>query len=101
MILREAYALGTPVAVADIGPLKEFLADGAAGISFAPNDPKSAAVAIANLLDKSSELQQAAQNARGLFERLYTSETSHQLLMSAYSSAIRHHAETNGTTKSR
>ncbi len=60
----EAFAMGVPVVVSDVGPLRELVTDGAQGRVFPAGDPAALAVATGWLLSHDEELEAMGQAAR-------------------------------------
>jgi glycosyltransferase involved in cell wall biosynthesis len=88
MVVREAFAFGTPVAVSGIGPLPSIVASGNNGVVFRPDDPRSLLETVKTAWDKKGELERLASGARRSFESLYTEEVNYASLMGIYQKAI-------------
>lgn len=88
MVLREAFALGTPAAVSNIGPLPTIVRDGENGVVFSPKNPSSTLMIIRNALETEGLLQSLGVGARQSFERLYTEEVNYDKLRSIYDQAV-------------
>jgi glycosyltransferase involved in cell wall biosynthesis len=89
MVVIEAFAHGTPVAVSSLGALPYIVQDGITGVVFPPADPRE-------LLDKVSEcwvddtrLAKMGIAARSQFEKMYTEEINYQQLMAIYEKTIK------------
>lgn len=89
MVLREAFAFGTPTAVSNIGPLPSIIKPGATGIVFEPSNSDSLYFNVSKLLADNNELARMSIASRKLFEEKYTEEINYQIIMSIYDSAIR------------
>ena len=87
MVVCEAFAHGTPVAVADSGPLSTIVEDGINGILFAPNSPLSLESEIRSLWCDTQRLHTLANGARKSFEAQYTEQANHDLLIAIYKRA--------------
>lgn len=97
MVLREAFAFATPVAVSAIGPLPSLVDSGRAGLTFEPGRPDSLHTTVRAAWSDPVRLQTLGERARERFERLYTEDTNHQQLMVIYNAALtRHHAGGHG-----
>ncbi|WP_353853374.1 glycosyltransferase family 4 protein [Accumulibacter sp.] len=88
MVLREAFAFGTPAAVADIGPLPSIVEHGRSGVVFAPANPESLLREARLAWDTPGLLERLGQGARREFEARYTEEANYATLMSIYDKAI-------------
>ena len=88
MVVREAFALGTPVAVSNIGPLPSIVRHGENGVVFAPGDPQSLLATVRTAWEKTGELERLAAGARKSFEALYTEEANYRVLMAIYAQAM-------------
>lgn len=89
MVVREAFAFGTPVAVSNLGPLPSIVQHGANGVVFEPSQPSSLFREIEALWAKPLMLQQLSDGARKSFEMLYNEDANYQLLMDIYQQAIK------------
>ncbi len=87
MVIREAFAFGTPAAVSGIGALPSIVSDRENGVVFSPGDPSSLYKIVRSAWDRPEELEKLALNARCSFEKKYTEEVNYQLLMDIYSVA--------------
>jgi glycosyltransferase involved in cell wall biosynthesis len=88
MVVREAFAFGTPMAVSDIGPLPSIVRDGVSGIVFQPGDAASLLDKVRGALADPARLERLGQAGRAEFERLYNEEVNFRLLMEIYGRAI-------------
>lgn len=88
MVVREAFAFGTPTAVSAIGPLPSIVQQGKNGVLFSPGDPASLLQAVRSTWDSPGELERLGAAARASFERLYTEAANYQILMKIYEQAI-------------
>jgi glycosyltransferase involved in cell wall biosynthesis len=88
MVLREAFAFGTPTAVSDIGPLPSIVKDGVNGLVFSPATPQSILDVVRRAWESKDELNRLATGARNSFEDLYTEAVNYNLLMEIYQKAI-------------
>jgi glycosyltransferase involved in cell wall biosynthesis len=88
MVVREAFAFGTPAAVSDIGPLPSIVQNGVSGIVFAPAQPESLLARVRAAWETPGLLERLGQGARAEFEAKYTEETNYQTLMAIYEKAI-------------
>jgi glycosyltransferase involved in cell wall biosynthesis len=88
MVVREAFAFGTPVAVSNIGPLPAIVQAGVSGLVFEPARPESLLAAVRAAWEQSGLLERLGQGARAAFEANYTADANYTLLMAIYRCAI-------------
>ncbi len=88
MAIAEAFALGTPVAASDIGPLPSLVKEGEHGILFKPGDPQSLLDRVRAAWHASDDLERYSGNVRLTFEQEYTEDVNYRRLMAIYESAI-------------
>lgn len=92
MVIREAFAFGTPAAVSRIGPLPSIVQDGRTGVVFPPGDPDGLREAVRRAW-AGALLERMSAEARDEFEAKYAEEANHEQLMSIYERAIEAHRE--------
>jgi glycosyltransferase involved in cell wall biosynthesis len=63
IVLAEAMAAGVPIVCTDVGPCREVLRDGEAGMLVPPGDPDAVAAAIRSLLSRPERYHQLAGDA--------------------------------------
>jgi glycosyltransferase involved in cell wall biosynthesis len=88
MVVREAFAFGTPAAVSDLGPLPSIVRQGENGVVFKPAEPQSVLEVVRGAWESKGELEQLAGGARRSFEDLYSEEANYMMLMAVYEQAI-------------
>lgn len=88
MVVREAFAFGTPAAVSDIGPLPFIVKHGVNGVVFAPADPCSLLGQLRTAWETPGLLKLLSEGARAEFESKYTREKNYDMLMKIYRQAI-------------
>lgn len=88
MVVREAFAFGTPAAVSDIGPLPSIVEHGKSGIVFRPANPQSLLHEVRSAWEAPGLLERLGQGARAEFESKYTEEANYATLMEIYRKAI-------------
>lgn len=88
MVVREAFAFGTPVAVSDIGPLPSIVQHGVSGVVFQPSNPGSLLKEVRNAWETPGLLKRLSQGSRAEFESKYTEEANYSKLMDIYRKAI-------------
>lgn len=89
MVVREAFAFGTPVAVSDLGPLPSIVTHGENGVLFRPADAESLFRAVQEAWKDDARLALLGKGARMQFEEKYTEEANYAALMNIYEAAIR------------
>jgi glycosyltransferase involved in cell wall biosynthesis len=88
MVVREAFAFGTPAAVSDLGPLPYIVEHGKSGIVFKPANPQSLLQEVRTAWVTPGLLERLGQGARLEFEEKYTEEANYATLMEIYREAI-------------
>ncbi len=88
MVVREAFAFGTPAAVSDIGPLPSIVQHGKSGVVFQPANPQSLLHEVHTAWETPGLLERLGQGARAEFESKYTEEANYASLMEIYRKAI-------------
>ncbi len=84
MVIREAFAFGTPVAASNIGPLSSIVSNGKNGVVFSPGDPESIFGVIKDAWTDSAGLERLAISARQSYEDNYTEEKNYDSLIDIY-----------------
>ena len=90
MVVREAFAFGTPAAVSNLGPLPSIVTHGVSGVVFEAGNAASLLQIIGSTWHAPDMLQNLGQGARRAFEALYHEEVNHQALMRVYGQAKAH-----------
>lgn len=88
MVIQEAFALGTPVAASNIGPLPSIVQSNMNGVIFEPGAPQSLLEVVRDAWGKGGELENLAEGARRSFETLYTEDANYRVLMTIYEQAM-------------
>jgi glycosyltransferase involved in cell wall biosynthesis len=88
MVIREAFAYGTPVAVSDIGPLPSIVKHGQNGVVFKTSDISAIVNVIKNTFYDNISLRNMSIGARKSFDELYNEKTNHKILLNIYETAI-------------
>jgi len=87
MVIREAFALGVPVAASRIGSLPHIVDDGKNGVLFDPgNADDLVAVVKRNWTD--GMLEPMSKAARAKFDKEYTAGENYKMLMGIYEKAL-------------
>lgn len=89
MVLREAFALGTPVAVSRIGPMPDLVCGGEAGALFTPGAVAEVADTVSGLWANEARLQDLSRQSRRQFEQNLTEGANQQRLQQIYETAVR------------
>lgn len=88
MVVREAFAVGTPAAVSDLGPLPLIVNHGINGVVFETTNPQSLLAIVRNAWQAPGLLERWGMGARKSFETLYTEDINYAQLMEIYQAAI-------------
>lgn len=89
MVLREAFAVGTPAAVSNLGPLPSIVRHGFNGVVFEAANPQSLLATVKTAWCTPELLERLGKGARKSFEAFYTEEINHARLMAIYQAAIK------------
>lgn len=87
MVIREAFAFGTPVAASDLGPLPSIVRNGISGILLPVSDPEGIRDRIASILRQPESLEILSMGARSAFESEYTEDANYKKLLDIYAAA--------------
>jgi glycosyltransferase involved in cell wall biosynthesis len=90
MVIREAFALGVPVAASRVGSLPSIVDEGTNGVLFRPGDPGDLLDRVRAAWSNNGGLGRMGEAARAKFDREYTAETNYKALMRIYESAMAH-----------
>ena len=88
MVIREAFAHGTPVAAANIGPLPSIVINNENGVLINSFNTDDMATVLISSWENTGLLERLGQGARQAFENLYTEEQNYRILMKIYEQAI-------------
>jgi glycosyltransferase involved in cell wall biosynthesis len=88
LVLQEAFAVGTPSAVSNLGSLPTIVQDGSNGLVFEPRSPKAIVELIGRVWGDEALLAKLSAGARASFEAHYTEDKNHRELMQIYSLAM-------------
>lgn len=89
MVIREAFAFGTPVAGSNLGPLPSIIQHGLNGVVSEPSNPTSLAAVVREAWQSPHLLEHLGRGARQAFESRYTEDANYSMLMDIYSAAIK------------
>lgn len=87
MVIREAFAFGTPAAVSNIGPLPSIVKHGAQGVVFEAGNPNSLLVEVQKIWNDPVKLKKMSHNARNEFEQYYNEAANYKRLIEIYQQA--------------
>jgi len=87
VVLAEAFAHGTPVAVAEIGPLPAIVESHGAGVVFSPGDAGSLLAVVQELWAQNGLLERMAGAARRAFDAGYSEQANYATMMDVYRTA--------------
>jgi glycosyltransferase involved in cell wall biosynthesis len=93
MAVIEAFSLGVPVAVSNIGPLPDIVKERENGILFKAGDAPSLCHTMKEIWDYSDRLCSLGQRARQEFEKKFTADANYEILMNIYQMAIENRKE--------
>jgi glycosyltransferase involved in cell wall biosynthesis len=93
MVIREAFAFGTPAAVSNLGPLPSIVNSGVNGVVFEPAVPQSLLATVRRAWQTPGMLEQLGKGARESFEKLYNEDANYACLIEIYEAAIQRNAE--------
>jgi glycosyltransferase involved in cell wall biosynthesis len=96
MVIREAFALGVPVAGSRLGPIPEIVSEGKTGVLFEPGDSEGIRRSIEGLWGKQEKLSAMGEATREEFEKKYTPEANYRLLMDIYERAMAYRRKRTG-----
>jgi glycosyltransferase involved in cell wall biosynthesis len=94
MVVREAFAFGTPAAVSDLGPLPSIVRHGESGVVFEAANADSLLQTVRTAWQAPAILQNLGQGARQAYDALYNEDANYQALMQIYEQAMAQSAKT-------
>jgi len=93
MVVREALAFGTPLAVSNLGPLPSIVEHGKNGVVFEPANPQSLLDEVRVAWETPNLLEKLSAGARMEFESKYTEDVNYKILMDIYEKAVILHSD--------
>jgi glycosyltransferase involved in cell wall biosynthesis len=87
--LLQAFSVGLPVIVTDVGGMAEVVQLANAGFTVSPTDPAEMASAILRLAGNHAEREQFSKNAETAFHSLFSLETMAEAYMNLYRNTVR------------
>jgi glycosyltransferase involved in cell wall biosynthesis len=91
-VVIEAFAKGTPVIASRHGAMAEVVDDGHNGVCFMPGSPADLAAKVRCLASDLPKLKAMRCAARETFDRNFTAEANHEMLMAIYARVINGYA---------
>lgn len=88
MVIREAFALGVPVAASRLGSMPDIVTEGQNGVLFTPGDAQDLLRKVRDVWERQERLAVMAVNARKEFEEKYTAGRNYERLMEIYGFAM-------------
>lgn len=88
MAIREALALGVPIAASNLGSIPCIVDDGRTGVLFKPGDERDLLRAVRALWSNAAGLERMSVAARVEFDAKYTAERNFTSLMEIYAAAM-------------
>ena len=88
MVVREAFAFGTPAAVSNLGPLPSIVRHGRSGVVFQAASPESLLQEVRGAWETEGCLERLGIGARCEFEEKYTEDANYAALMEIYEQAM-------------
>lgn len=88
MVLLEAFAFGTPVAVSNLGPLPSIVEHAVTGVVFQAAHPESLLQGVRGAWELGGTLERLGRGARRAFEEKYTEDANYTMLMQVYQRAM-------------
>jgi len=87
LVIIEAFAHGTAVAVSNIGPLPSIVRDGGNGVVFQPRDAESLVLKVRAAWETPGLLEKLGEGARAEFAAFYNADANYDMLMDIYARA--------------
>ena len=84
----ESFAFSKPVIASDLGSLKELIARGSTGLSFAPGDASALRDCVAALADDADRARRMGEKAFGLISTVYSHEAHYKTLINLFNQVI-------------
>ena len=88
MVIREAFAFATPVAVSDLGALPSIVDRGRLGILLDPYDERAVLEGLREAWSNHELLRQVGERGHGEFLSRYTAQANIELLLQIYARAL-------------
>jgi glycosyltransferase involved in cell wall biosynthesis len=88
MVLREAFAFGTPTAVSSLGPLPGLVESQGAGVVFEAAQPESLLSTVRDAWHNDARMRRMSERARKLYEAHYRESANVEQLLDIYRRSI-------------
>ena len=88
MVIREAYAYGTPVAASKIGSLEEIVEDEVTGFHFQPSNDEAIYKTLYQYWNNHKALERFSYKAQLKFKSHFSEKVNYNLLMTIYDSIL-------------
>jgi glycosyltransferase involved in cell wall biosynthesis len=88
LVVRDAFAAGTPVAVSDAGPLPEIVQHGAAGLIFESRNELAIARTVQQGWSNEDAMKAMADRAFEIFREQYMEDPNYRRLIGIYEAAL-------------
>ena len=95
MVIREAFALGVPVAASRLGSIPYIISDGKNGVLFESDSASDLYRTVKGAWDHSHKLLIMGKTAHEEFKRKYTPEANYKMLVEIYQQAMEYRREKN------
>jgi glycosyltransferase involved in cell wall biosynthesis len=90
MVIREAFAMGVPVAASRLGSMPCLVQDGRNGVLFTPGNAEDLLRQVRGAWGEDDLLARMGAAARQEFDARYTAEANYRMLIDIYQAAIGH-----------
>jgi glycosyltransferase involved in cell wall biosynthesis len=87
-VILEAYSVGTPAIVSNLGAMPESVEDGKTGLLFNPGDADDLARKVRYAMDHRDQLPEWGRNGRRKLEMQFTADVAHQRLIAIYQQVV-------------
>ena len=87
LVIVEAFATALPVIASRLGAMREIIDDGVTGLHFEPGDAVDLAAKVRWAVEHPLDMRRMGDNARRVYEDLYTPESNYRQLMAIYDEA--------------
>jgi glycosyltransferase involved in cell wall biosynthesis len=101
MVIREAFAMGVPVAASRLGSMPCLVQDGRNGVLFTPGNAEDLLRQVRGAWGEDDLLARMGAAAREEFDARYTAEANYRILMDIYQAAIEHRRRMAGRVQGR
>jgi glycosyltransferase involved in cell wall biosynthesis len=101
MVIREAFAMGVPVAASRLGSMPCLVQDGRNGVLFTPGNAEDLLRQVRGAWGEDDLLARMGAAAREEFDARYTAEANYRMLIDIYQAAIGHRRRMAGRAQGR